>query len=719
MDEVVPEEINKEKVSQQNLKSETDKTQSSSIKNYISIMTEEETSLWFKQLNLEEEALENLEKIIKNGKDLISIYNDNKMMEKLNINFHSQNIINEAIEEGLEEELKINIALEKDKSIILNIENEPKYKLKEVLSYLEKLLKRKVYLTPNNSDNEILTPNTLIVKKILLNPEKYRNLKIFDEKSLGISLPPPEKYPVVYPKPENVNVNINLKKNKNETPSSLSLNNPILNENKSSNATNNIKMSNMSNGYVSLFQNKKNNLPDFNTDYQMPSQNKTNAGNNNNYIKLTKEDFKYHNILSVKDKEEKEDKSNIKDMRYTNDTNLEQKNIGFKNITNIGNTDNDNKLNKNYFTQRNFNSKNIPNINDNNNNNMIFQNILNNKKRNENYSGMMGRTIENIGGVGDDTTGPNTNSNTNINLSFLERNKKEKDSSFNINFINKDSNNSINKNKTETRYEYSRFQDLDKDNLFKNNNKNNMNIFNMPKANEENNEVHIDNLIINSNNNKNEELKNSKDKNDYKFGGMNNIMSKPEKEESDSDILKILREKYSFQNSDSSKDLDNNNSNFNNRINMDFKEYKPKTPITDSRRTFGTENINLKFNNITDDNSNNPLENKFLMKQNNFLNKNEDDDNNNDPLENKFLMKQNNFLNKNEDDNNIVSKFKYDMNMDNNNNKNGKNRNRPSAGLEFTSFQYKASGYKSSFSQNQEKELNQLSQLNQYVQNDE
>jgi len=196
-------------------------------------------------------------------------------------------------------------------------------------------------------------------------------------------------------------------------------------------------------------------------------------------------------------------------------------------------------------------------------------------------------------------------------------------------------------------------------------------------------------------------------------------MSKPEKEESDSDILKILREKYSFQNSDSSKDLDNNNSNFNNRINMDFKEYKPKTPITDGRRTFGTENINLKFNNITDDNSNNPLENKFLMKQNNFLNKNEDDDNNNDPLENKFLMKQNNFLNKNEDDNNIVSKFKYDMNMGNNNNKNGKNRNRPSAGLEFTSFQYKASGYKSSFSQNQEKELNQLSQLNQYVQNDE
>jgi len=139
-------------------------------------------------------------------------------------------------------------------------------------------------------------------------------------------------------------------------------------------------MSNMIKGYVSLFQNKKNNLPDFNTDYQIPNQNRTNVGSNNNYIKLdTKEDFKYHNILSVKDKEEKEDKNNLNDMRY-NDTSLEQKNIGFKNITNIGNSDNNRKITKNYFTQRNFNSKNIQNIND-NNNNMMFQNILNNKKK--------------------------------------------------------------------------------------------------------------------------------------------------------------------------------------------------------------------------------------------------------------------------------------------------------------------------------------------------
>ena len=43
----------------------------------------------------------------------------------------------------------------------------------------------------------------------------------------------------------------------------------------------------------------------------------------------------------------------------------------------------------------------------------------------------------------------------------------------------------------------------------------------------------------------------------------------------------------------------------------------------------------------------------------------DDNNNNNNPLENKFLMKQNYFLNKNYDDN-IISKFKYDLNMNNN-----------------------------------------------------
>ena len=75
-------------------------------------------------------------------------------------------------------------------------------------------------------------------------------MKILEENLLGISPLPAEKYPLFYPKSESVNANINLKRyknEKNEAPSSLPLNNPILNDKKSSNitttnVTNNTKM---------------------------------------------------------------------------------------------------------------------------------------------------------------------------------------------------------------------------------------------------------------------------------------------------------------------------------------------------------------------------------------------------------------------------------------------------------------------------------------------
>ena len=695
MEEITSEEINKDNIiSQQSYKNNTEEN---AYNKYISIMNEKETSSWLKKLNLDEEILKGLEEIIKNGKDLIAIYNNKTILDKLSINLHSTNIINDAIEEGLEEQLKININLEKGKNIILNIENEPKYRLKEILAYLEKLLKCQVYLSPVSSPNEILTPNTLIVKKILLNPNKYCNLQLFDEKSVRnnnrneIDLRPP-----IIQKSEKKNKNeIALLNNTNKNINNLNIDNnkDITNLNKDSNInfnknlinvdnyTNNTKTTNLTKGYVSLFQNKKNNLPDFTTDYQMPSQNKTNG---NNFIKLENkniskpiEDFKYHNILSMKDKEEKEDKKNImKDIRLTNDNinninnNNEPKNIGFKNISNYKNinmSENDNNnINKNYFTQRNFNTKNNPN-----DNNMMFQQMLTKKRSEKNISDIMAKNNMDILGE------------VNENISMLERNKREleKERDININFINKENNNNDIKkqnNKTENRYEFSRLQDLDKD-YFSNK------IFNLPKAKtiQENNND-LNNLIINQK----DELKNSKEK--Y---GANNL-----KEDSENDILKVLREKYSLENNDI-KDSDSN------RINVDFKkEYKPKTPINEGRRIINNDNI--RFTNLTDDNSNNPLENKFLMQQkDNFMKSN------NNNLLNKNNQMIFNMNKEEEDDNNIMTKYKIDnMNLDNNN-KLGKNRmNRPSPGLDFNNFQYKATGYKSSFPQ--ETSLNQYNPNN-------
>ena len=573
MEEIKAEEKNIDKLEQSNkLNTETNENKN----NYISIMSEEETSLWMKNLDLNEEVLKELEKIIKNGKDLISIYNNNKLLEKLNIDLHSNNIINDAIEEGLEKQLKISILLEKGKNIILNIENEPKFRLKELLSYLEKLLKKSVYLSPSNSPNEILSPNTLIVKKILLNPNKYCNLQLFDQKSIinkdeNILQ---ETKNFTYNKYEGIDFNINKNKkeiqnlNDNENKNiNTNINNLNQNNNPNLNLVNtnsNInKIPNIGKGYVSLFQNKKNNSPDFNTDYKMPSQNRS----NNNFIKLeTKnitpskpiEDFKYHNLLSMKDKEEKEDKNIINEMRFLNDNNNsnEAKNIGSKNIISLKNDDtpemeNSNPLNKNYFTQRNFNSKTISNDT---NGNLMLQQILNKKRSEKNLSDKIGKnTIDN--NLDED----------NSNLSFLERNRRERErekekelDSFNLNFMNKDNNSEMKKqinNKTENRYEFNRMNDFDKDKSF-----GNKNFFNFPKgSNPENND--INNLILkNQNQNQNEEINNSKDK--FRFNNNNNNL----KEETQNDILKALREKYSMSGNNDTKDSESN------RMNIDFKK---------------------------------------------------------------------------------------------------------------------------------------------------
>ena len=539
---------------------------------FFSKMTEEETNIWLKNLNLEENVLTELENIAKNGRDLICIYNDNKLLEKINLDLHSNNIINDAIEEALEEQLKINIEIEKGKNIILNIENEPKYELKEIYSYLELLLKKKVFLCPKNNPNEILNPNTLIHKKILLNPNKYCFLSLFDENTII---------------------------NNNEIKKDININNEM-NIMKQTPDMNNEKKE-INKGYNSLFQAKKKNpITEFTTEYKMPSINKINDINNNININ-NNTDFKYQNILANKDLE-KDNNINKFNLNIDNNNNInnninEQKKQ-FPNFNIINNTDNN--LNKNYFTQRNFNPKNF-NPNDNGDNNGdIFSKMTNLR--------IIDRT-------------KNINDNT----------EKEKDRSFD----------NINKNKAENRYEFVKYQELD---IFKNKNNNN-----------EPND--INNLILKTQ--------------------TPNIPTMKNKKENSDDILKSLREKYSLQ----------NNGNDTKEINIEYKkEYKPKTPITEGRRTFN--NDNMKFN-IIDNNSNDPLENKFLNNNNNRQNKNEEFDKYGFLNKNKFNMFNNNANNElNEQNNGFGNVGKMRSN------------NRPSPGLDFNNFQYKATGYKSAFGPN-------------------
>ena len=571
-------------------------------KKFFSKLTEEETNIFLKNLNLDENILNELENIVKNGQDLISIYNNNQLLEKINLDLHSKNIINSAIEEALEEQLKINIEIENNKNIILNIENEPKYELKEIYAYLELLLKKKVFLCPKNSPKEILNPNTFIYKKIILNPDKYCNLSIFDEYFLTKNNEEKNNLSNNINNKNDMNININM----NKTPDLNIEKKEIINKG----------------GYNSLFQMKKKNpISDFTTEYQMPNFNKSNDININN-----NKDFKYQNILSNKEKEKDinnklninlENNNNNLNINNNLNNNKEQQKIKFNNAFNIINNT-DSNINKNYFTQRNFAPKNFSQTqNELNDNGEIFSKITDFK--------IIDRT-------------KNANNNN-----YIEKEKEN-----NLENIN-------NKNKTENRYEYVKYQELD---IFKNKNMYNNN----PKPPQEMQQKpvnDINNLILKTQTTNIPPMKNKIDDSD--------------------DILKSLREKYSLQNNNNveeKRDYKDSKMDFTN-------DYKPKTPIAEGRRTFN--NDSMKFN-FMDENSNDPLENKFLNI--NRQNKKEDFDKYN------FLNKNiNNPFNNNKE---IDEQNKGYMNI-------GKMRtNRPSPGLDFNNFQYKTTDYKNSFGQNME-----------------
>ena len=186
----------------------------------------------------------------------------------------------------------------------------------------------------------------------------------------------------------------------------------------------------------------------------------------------------------------------------------------------------------------------------------------------------------------------------------------------------------------------------------------------MPQAEQNTNEVNdINNLIIKT-----------------QTPNINKPTNNQIKKEDSDDILKSIREKYSLQNKNNGNDVK--------EMNLEYKkDYKPKTPIAEGRRTFNNDNMKYNFN---EENSNDPLENKFLNINQNRTTKKEDFD-------------QYDFMNKNK-----INMFNINSNEQNEQQNNGfggmgkMRTNRPSPGLDFNTFQYKTTGYKSSFGQNME-----------------
>ena len=139
---------------------------------------------------IDENIISQIKELKLNSKDLIYISKKDELLNKIcNNDFHLKNIFLNFINSEIENALKIKITLDDNKELIITLENDPNYTLENITHNLGIILNNsnKLYLTPFSNQNEILLPNIKIIPRILSNPDKYTNLKIFDLKNIKVN----------------------------------------------------------------------------------------------------------------------------------------------------------------------------------------------------------------------------------------------------------------------------------------------------------------------------------------------------------------------------------------------------------------------------------------------------------------------------------------------------------------------------------------------------
>ena len=158
----------------------------------INFFSMDETQLldYLTDKTIDENIISQIKELKLNPKDLIYISENNELLDKIcNNDFHLKNIFQDFIKSEIENALKIKIQLDDNKEIIITLENDPNYTLENITHNLGLILNNsnKIYLTPLSNQNEILLPNIKIIPRILSNPEKYSNLKIFNLKNIKVN----------------------------------------------------------------------------------------------------------------------------------------------------------------------------------------------------------------------------------------------------------------------------------------------------------------------------------------------------------------------------------------------------------------------------------------------------------------------------------------------------------------------------------------------------
>ena len=158
----------------------------------INFFSMDETQLldYLTEKKIDENIISQIKELKLNPKDLIYISENNELLNKIcNNDFHLKNIFQDFIKSEIENTLKIKILLDDNKELIITLENDPNYTLEDVTRNLGLILdnSNKIYLTPLSNQNEILLPNIKIIPRLLSNPEKYSNLKIFNLKNIKVN----------------------------------------------------------------------------------------------------------------------------------------------------------------------------------------------------------------------------------------------------------------------------------------------------------------------------------------------------------------------------------------------------------------------------------------------------------------------------------------------------------------------------------------------------
>ena len=184
----------------------------------FSLWTSEDLAYWLNTINLAKYA-NNIKSNNITGYDLCYLTNDD--FKELGISsIHDKNVLVKNIRMQTLEQLKLVLSYEK-RDAVIQLDFDSNFTVFELENYIKEIFQISYNVHICTEEGEMLSPNIKIIELILLNPQKYKRLKIVK----GIAnIPTQTLLNVNNPSNDNMNINSNTNNNSNIN-ADLNLNN--------------------------------------------------------------------------------------------------------------------------------------------------------------------------------------------------------------------------------------------------------------------------------------------------------------------------------------------------------------------------------------------------------------------------------------------------------------------------------------------------------------